>query len=68
MVYKKIQNEQGDYKDKQEVRWNLLEANEAWTPEGLNIGWTEFESKEACLTEWGLTFDPIEQEVIEDAA
>jgi hypothetical protein len=59
MVYKKIQNNKGDYKDNQEVRYDVLEAHEAWTPEGLNMGWDEFENKEAALASYGLTYDPL---------
>ena len=59
MVYKKIQNVEGDYKDKQAVRWDLLEAHEAWTPEGINVGWTEFDDIETCMIAWGLVYDPI---------
>ena len=44
MVYKKIQNEQGSYIDAEQVRWDILEAHEAYTPEGKNVGWDEFES------------------------
>ena len=59
MVYKKIQNEQGDYKDNKEVRFTILEAHEAYTPEGLNVGWDEYESEEAAATAYGLTYDPL---------
>lgn len=59
MVYKKIQNEQGDYKDNKDVRFDILEAHEAYTPEGKNVGWTEFENMDACLSAWGLVYDPI---------
>ena len=61
MVYKKIQNEEGQYIDAQQVRWDILEAHEAYTPEGLNVGWDEYESLEAAATAYGLMYDPIEQ-------
>ena len=47
MVYKKIANEQGDYKDANEARYTVLEAHEAWTPQGKNVGWDEYA---ICLT------------------
>jgi len=59
MVYKKIQNEQGDYKDSNQARYAVLEAHEAWTPEGINAGWSEFENLEACLSAWGLAYAPL---------
>lgn len=66
MVYKKIQNEKGDYKDANEVRFDVLEAHEAHTPEGLNVGWDEFESMDAALTAYGLTYDPLPDGIGED--
>ena len=61
MVYKKIQNEQGDYKDVQNVRYDILEAHEAWTPQGKNMGWSEFESMAYAAQAYGLTYDPGEE-------
>lgn len=62
MVYKKIQNEQGDYKDSKEVRFTILEAHEAYTPEGLNVGWDEFENIEEAAKAYGLTYSPLQDE------
>lgn len=62
MVYKKIQNEKGDYRDSQNVRYDVLEAHEAWTPQGKNVGWDEFASLEKSAAAYGLTYKPIEQE------
>lgn len=59
MVYKKIQNEEGDYKDVQNVRWDILEAHEAWTPEGKNVGWDEYPDLETAMQAYGLIYDPI---------
>lgn len=61
MVYKKIQNEQGNYKDVQNVRWDVLEANEAWTPQGLNVGWDSFQNVEVALKTYGLEFSPLQE-------
>jgi hypothetical protein len=59
MVYKKIQNKAGDYKDVNEVRYDVLEAHEAWNPQGKNVGWDELPSKEAAVASYGLTYDPL---------
>lgn len=62
MVYKKVNNEKGDYKDNQNVRYDVLEAHEAWTPQGKNAGWDEFGSIEQAATVYGLTYDPLPPE------
>ena len=59
MVYKKIQNDEGDYIDIQHTRWDILEAHEAWTPQGKNVGWDEYESLEAAAAAYGLMYDPL---------
>ena len=60
MVYKKIQNEEGNYIDIQQARWDILEAHEAWTPQGKNVGWDEFDSLEAAVQAYGLTYSPLQ--------
>ena len=60
MVYKKVQNEQGSYIDKQQVRWDILEAHEAYTPQGKNVGWDEYDNVEQAAQAYGLTYSPIE--------
>lgn len=59
MVYKKNQNEQGNYIDAQQVRWDILEAHEAWTPQGMNVGWDEFGSLEEARQSYGLIDAPF---------
>lgn len=59
MVYKKIQNEKGDYKNNQDVRFTVLEAHEAMTPQGKNVGWDEYENLEQALQSYGLVYDPL---------
>lgn len=56
MVYKKIQNETGNYIDGNGVCYDVLEAHEAWTPQGLNVGWDSFPEKQAAAQAYGLTF------------
>lgn len=62
MVYRKVRDENGDYKDNQGVRYTIREAHEAWTPQGKNVGWDEFPNIEAAAQAYGLTYDPIEPE------
>lgn len=61
MVYKKTQNEEGNYIDIQQTRWDILEAHEAWTPQGKNVGWDEFDRLEQAAQAYGLTYDPLEE-------
>ena len=63
MVYKKIQNEMGDYIDSNHVRFDVLEAHEAWTPQGKNVGWDEYPNIEAAALAYGLRKDPLTEEV-----
>lgn len=63
MVYKKVQNEEGNYIDKQGTRWDILEAHEAWTPQGKNVGWDEYENIEQAAQAYGLKYQPIEENV-----
>ena len=58
MVYKKIQNEAGNYIDVEHTRWDILEAHEAFTPQGKNVGWDEFVNLEAAAQAYGLTRAP----------
>ena len=62
MVYKKIENEAGDYKDANEVRYDVLEAHEAHTPQGLNVGWDEFADMSTALEAYGLMYDPLKED------
>lgn len=63
MVYKKIQNEKGDYKDNQSVRYDVLEAHEAWTPQGKNVGWDEYPDMDSALEAYGLEYDPLPEDI-----
>ena len=59
MVYKKFKDEEGNYIDAQQVRWTIMEAHEAWTPEGLNVGWDEYFSEQVAAKAYGLTYSPL---------
>ena len=61
MVYK-LFIEDGDFLDKttKEPR-NLLWGESAWTPEGLNVGWTEFETLQEAMDHFNIELKPIEK-------
>lgn len=65
MVYRKVQDENGNYKDNNGTRFTIREAHEAWTPQGKNVGWDEFENIEQAAQTYGLTYDPLPEEVDE---
>jgi hypothetical protein len=59
----KIFKEEGDYLvSATQERVNLLCVSRADTPEGLNVGWTEFNSEEEACQEWGLEYLKLETE------
>ena len=62
MIYK-LFIEEGLYQDKdtKEVR-NLLEGEIAYTPEGINVGWTELENLETALEYFNLELVPEPEE------
>ena len=62
MVYKLL-NEDGEYRDRltKESR-NLLEAEIAFTPEGINFGWEEFNSLEDAIYSFDIELKPKEIE------
>ena len=65
MVYKKVLDEYGNYKDNNGTRFTIREVHEAWTPQGKNVGWDEFENIEAAAQAYGLTYDPLPEEADE---
>jgi hypothetical protein len=62
MIYK-LFLEEGEYVDKTtgEPR-NLLEAEIAYTPDGINVGWTELDNLEAAMLYFNLDPKPVEEE------
>lgn len=66
MIYKKTKNEDGNYMDSNEVRYDILEVHEAYTPQGLNVGWDEYPSLEAAAEAYGLTKIAPEEETPEE--
>ena len=59
MVFKQFDDPSGDWIDTEGKRVILVSGNAAYTPDGLNAGWTEFESVEECEKEWGLRYNRI---------
>lgn len=60
MVYK-LFIEEGEFRDRltKEAR-NIMEAPFAMTPEGLNVGWDEFNSLEEAMYAYNVEYKPKE--------
>lgn len=56
MIFRKTSHEDGDYVDNEGQRWIVEYLRCIHTPEGLNVGWTEFPSLTVALETWGLKF------------
>jgi hypothetical protein len=61
MVYK-LFREEGNYRNKLngEPR-NLIEAEIAYTPDGINVDWDEFDSIEEAMEHYNIELIPVEQ-------
>lgn len=71
MWYKITESEDGDYKDSDGKKYLLHEVGSAFSKDGVNIGYTLFNSKEECLNTWNLTqiieeTPQVEEEEIEE--
>ena len=60
MIYK-LFIEDGDYRDitTREGR-NIMEVEIAYTPEGINVGWDEFDSLEEAMLSYNVEYKPKE--------
>lgn len=58
MIYK-LFYEDGDYQDSdtKEPR-NMMEVEIAYTPDGINIGWDEFDSIEEAMLHYNIELKP----------
>ena len=54
MVYKIEKDESGNVRDKNGVRYMLSECRVAYTPQGVNVGYTAFESRAGALDAFGV--------------
>jgi hypothetical protein len=62
MIYK-LFNEQGLYQDKDTLEpKNMMEVEIAYTPEGINVGWDEFDSIEQAMEAYNIELIPVEEE------
>lgn len=63
MVYK-LFLEDGDYRDitTKEGR-NLMEVEIAYTPDGINVGWDEFNSLEEAMVSYNIELKPKEIDI-----
>lgn len=61
MFYKLTKNEDGNVKDAQGVRYRLAECVAAHTPQGLNVGYTFFETRSAALAFYGVEEVPEDE-------
>lgn len=52
--YKLEKMEYGECRDKQGVRYTINECGVAYTPQGVNYGYTEYPSRQAALDAFGV--------------
>lgn len=58
MFYKLTKDENGAVRDAQGVRYRLAEVNVAYTPQGKNVGYTEFPTRAEALAHYGVSEIP----------
>lgn len=61
MWYKKFEYENGNYQDENGTRYMVTECYRVIAPDGrrnAELGYTEFNSMEECLSAWGLSEIP----------
>ena len=62
MIYK-LFIEDGDYRDIDTLEpRNMMEVEIAYTPDGINVGWDEFNSIEDAMQHYNIELKPIEDE------
>ena len=61
MFCKLEKSEYGECRDKDGVRYTINECGVAITPQGVNYGYTEFESRAAALAHYGVEDIPEEE-------
>lgn len=61
MYYRLIQDDNGNY-EKEGVRYLLSECSAAYTPQGLNEGYTHFNNREDAVRALGLLYTGNENE------
>ena len=56
MVYKKVESEMGLYKASDGSLYDIMEAVNVMTPQGKNVGWTEYNNIEEAAAAIALTY------------
>ena len=59
MVFKQVLEAAGEWINNEGERVTLLSGHVAYTPDGVNVGWSEFENTQECEQAWGLRHEPI---------
>lgn len=70
MVYKLVEDENGLYQSQDGTIYDILEATNVLTPQGKNVGWTEYKNLNQAIESFNLTYiGPVEEpeeEVVEE--
>lgn len=61
MVYKIEKDENGNVRNAKGERFMLSECRVAYTPQGVNYGYTQYPSREAALAAFGVEDIPEEE-------
>lgn len=62
MIYK-LFIEDGDYRDIDTLEpRNMMQVHIAYTPDGINVGWDEFNSIEEAMQHYNIELKPIDEE------
>ena len=64
MVYKVVESEYGAYKASDGSLYEIMEAINVMTPQGKNVGWTEYDSIEEAAAAFNLTYNPMTEDEI----
>lgn len=62
MVYKVVESECGPYVSHDGIFCDIMEAINVMTPQGKNIGWSEYENIEEAAAAFNLTYIGIHDE------
>ena len=61
MVYKPIESEHGIYRNDAGMLFDILEAINVMTPQGKNVGWSEYTSIEEAAKAFKLEYIGIQE-------
>lgn len=61
MVYKPIESEHGAYRNNAGMLFDILEAINVMTPQGKNVGWSEYASIEEAAKAFELEYIGIQE-------